>query len=968
MAPSPWGRIEALFDEASAMAAGDRAAFLSRACGDDLEMRAEIESLLVADAEAAGFLGRPAVSVEAPPPPPATLVGRRLGHYRVGAKLGEGGMSTVYLAVRADDAYRQRVALKVLGGGADRPDLSARFRAERQILASLDHPGIARLLDGGTTRDGRPYLVMEYIEGAPIDRYCDQHRLGLEARIDLFRQVCAAVQYAHQNLVVHRDIKPSNILVNALGVPRLLDFGIAKLLEGAELAAPVEATITGQRLMTPQYASPEQVAGGAITTATDVYSLGVLLYVLLTGQLPYRVPGTGSDALQRAVVEQDPERPSTAVGRPTPEASLRPSERAGGEGTTQAALSEARGLRPLQLRRKLRGDLDNIVLMALRKEPDRRYASVALLSEDLRRYRERLPVAAQPDTLGYRTRKFVGRHKAAVGAAALGLAMIVALAGTMTVQAVRLARQRDEIRAERDKAVTLASLLEQVFAGSDPAQARGETLTAREILDKGAARALAGLEEQPETQAALALVIGRVYHSLGLSERAQPLLQRSLALRQRLRGKSDPAVAESLLALASLDQERGQFAAAEAGQREALGILRGQLGAEDPKVADALNDLSATLIARAKYPEAESVLREALAAHRKAHGGVHESVAGDLSNLGSVLRRMGKLPAAEVSHREALAVGRRVFGPVHPKLARQINNLAVVLNDEGHLAEAETLAREALGITRKLYGAQHPDIALQLSNLGSILQARGDHEGAIATAGQGLEMRRKLFGPDHEQVAMSLGNLGDALEQKGDLQAARPLYEEALRILRKALGSEHPRAAVVVAHLADLTLAQGDPRRAEPLAREALEIRRRALGPNHADFGGSLITLGSVRLAAGAGDEAEDLLRRGLAILTKGLPPGHWRQAEAESRLGAGLAARGKAAEAEPLLVAGYEGLLRGRGAGSARTVAALDRLVGFYEGQGNRAAAADYRARGSGVPPAESPAVADRSRGDGSR
>ncbi len=436
------------------------------------------------------------------------------------AKLGEGGMSTVYLAVRADDAYQQKVALKVLAYGADRSDLSARFRAERQILASLDHPGIARLLDGGTTDDGRPYLVMEYIEGAPLDQYCDQHRLGLDARVDLFRQVCAAVQYAHQNLVVHRDIKPSNILVTADGVPRLLDFGIAKLLEGAELPGAIEATMTGQRLMTPQYASPEQVEGGAITTATDVYSLGVLLYVLLTGHLPYRLPGTSSDALQRAVVEQDPERPSTAVGRATREGSPRPSERAAGEGPTQEALSEARGLRPPQLRRKLRGDLDNIVLMALRKEPERRYASVALLSEDLRRYREQLPVAAQPDTLGYRARKFVGRHKAGVGAAAVGLAMILGLAATMTVQAVRLARQRDEIRAERDKALKLTGFLEQVFAGSDPSEARGETLTAREILDKGAARAMAELEDQPETQAALALVIGKVYQSLGLNDRA----------------------------------------------------------------------------------------------------------------------------------------------------------------------------------------------------------------------------------------------------------------------------------------------------------------------------------------------------------------------------------------------------------------------------------------------------------------
>ena len=454
MAADRWRRIESLFDEAAALPAGERAAFLSSACGEDLDLKGEVESLLAADEQAAEFLQRPAVvSAAAPPSPLSSLVGRRVGHYEVEGRIGEGGMSTVYLAVRADDAYQQKVALKVLGYGADRSDLSARFRAERQILASLDHPGIARLLDGGSTEDGRPYLVMEYIQGVPLDKYCDQHRLGLEARVDLVRQVCAAVQYAHQNLVVHRDIKPSNILVTADGVPRLLDFGIAKLLEGTELPGTIEATMTGQRLMTPQYASPEQVEGGAITTATDVYSLGVLLYVLLTGHLPYRLQGTSSDALQRAVVEQDPERPSTAVGR--------------GEGSP-----EARGLRPQQLRRKLRGDLDNIVMVALRKEPSRRYASVALLSEDLRRYREHLPVAAQPDTLAYRMRKFVGRHKAGVGAVAVGLAMILGLTAMMTVQAVRLTRQRDEIRAGATRP-WLTHFLEQVFGGPIPAKPAG---------------------------------------------------------------------------------------------------------------------------------------------------------------------------------------------------------------------------------------------------------------------------------------------------------------------------------------------------------------------------------------------------------------------------------------------------------------------------------------------------------------
>jgi len=945
VAADRWRRIEALFDEASALPAGERMAFLSRACGEDLEMRSEVESLLAADESAGEFLGRPAFP-ETPPLFPASLVGRRIGHYAVESLLGEGGMSTVYLAVRADDVYQQKVALKVLAYGADRSDLSARFRAERQILASLDHPGIARLLDGGNTDDGRPYLVMEYIGGEPIDRYCDRHRLGIDARIDLFRQVCAAVQYAHQNLVVHRDIKPSNILVTAGGVPRLLDFGIAKFLEGAQHPGTIEATATGLRLMTPLYASPEQVEGGAITTATDVYSLGALLYVLLTGQSPYRVPATRPDALQRAVLEQNPERPSAAAGRATGEASSRPSDGAGEEGPTAEALAEERGLRPLQLRRKLRGDLDNIVLTALRKEPARRYASVALLSEDLRRHREQLPVAAQPDTLEYRARKFVLRHRAGVAAAAAGLAILLGLAATMTVQALRLARQRDEIRAERDKALKLTGLLEQVFSGSDPSESRGETLTAREILDKGAARAMADLEHQPETQASLALVIGRVYQRLGLKERAQPFLQQSLSLRQRLRGPSDPAVAESLLALALLDQDRGEFAAAEAGQRRALDILRGRLGDEDASVADALNDLSATLIALAKYPEAESGLRRALVIHRKVHGDTHETVASDLSNLGSVLRKAGKLAEAEAAHREALAVGRKVFGPVHPDLARQVNNLAVVLRDEDRFAEAETYAREALGITRKLYGVEHPDIALQLSNLGSILRGRGDYEGAIAAAREGLEMRRRLFGPDHEQVAMSLGNLGDLMEQTGDLAEARSLYEEALRVERKALGPEHPRTATVLAHLADVSLAQGDLGRAEPLAREAMEIRRKALGEGHADFGASLVTLGSIRLAAGASAEAEDLLRRGLAVLEKALPAGNWRIADARSRLGDCLATLHEAKDAEPLLVEGYEGLQRGRGAQNARTVAALERLVRFYEGLGNATAAAAYRSK----------------------
>ena len=943
MAYDRWRRIEAIFDQVAPLPAEERSSFLIQACGDDPDLRREVESLLVADEKAGDFLAEPALSPEGASQ--ALLPGQMVGRYRVEALLGEGGMSIVYLAVRADDAYRQKVALKILRHGAERPDMAARFRRERQILASLEHPGIARLLDGGTTETGQPYLIMEYIEGVPIDSHCDQCRLSLDARIDLFREVCAAVQYAHQNLVVHRDIKPSNILVTAGGVPRLLDFGIAKLLDGAKLPSTDATTATGQRLMTPRYASPEQVEGGAITTATDVYSLGVLLYLLLTGHLPYVLPGNRQATLERAVLEQDPEPPSTAIGRVTSERWPGSPVRHPGNAPPEDAISEARGLRSHQLRRKLKGDLDNIVLMALRKDPGRRYASVELLSEDLRRYRAGQTVLARPDTLSYRTRKFVSRHRVGVGVVAAGLAVILGLAVTMTVQTVRLARQRDQIRVERDKAQEITGFLQEVFALADPSEARGETVTAREILDKGAARVLAKLEGQPETQAALELALGRVYSSLGLNDRALPLLEHSLAQRMRLHGESHPDVADSLVALSVLDQNRGRFDTAEASQRRALEIQRRELGAEDRKVGDTLNVLSVTLLSLAKYGEAEEVLRQALAIHRKAPG-VHEDVAYDLNNLGSVLRRSGKLAEAETIYREALEVARGVFGPAHQQLTRTINNLAVVLMDRGDLAGAETFAREALEMTRKLYGAEHPDFALQLSNLGSMVGARGDDDGWIDLARQALEIRRKLFGPDHEQVARSLDGLGRALEQKGDYAAARPLYEEALRIQLEVYGKEHPRVADVLGHLAELLFAQGDSAGAEPLARESLEIRRKMLGEEHVDVGWSLVTLGSIRLTRGADEQAEEFLRRGVATLAKALSNGHWMTADARSRLGACLAARGKTAEAEPLLVEGYEGLAQGRGVSNSRTRAALERLVSFYEGREDHATAAAYRAK----------------------
>jgi serine/threonine-protein kinase len=949
MAGERWQRLEALFEEAAARPAAERTRFLVRACGDDLELKAELRSLLAADGAAGSFLEQPAL-VPIAAEPAVSWAGRRLGPYRLERQLGEGGMSTVYLAVRADEAYERQVAVKVFRYGADRSDLLDRFRAERQILASLDHPAIARLVDGGSTDQGLPYLVMEYIDGEPIDRYCDRRRMSIDARIDLFREVAAAVQFAHQNLVVHRDIKPSNLLVSGDGAPHLLDFGIAKLLAGAAVPHGPGATLTGQRLMTPHYASPEQVDGRPITTASDVYSLGVLLYVLLTGQLPYRARADRLGAIEQAVLEEEPERPSTAAGRATASRVDPPSAEPGAEPPPATlTASEARATRPPLLARKLAGDLDNIVLLALRKEPRERYASVELFSEDLRRYRSGLPVLARRSTLRYRLGKFVGRHRLGIAAAAALAVLIVGLAVAMTAQALSLARQRDEIRRERDKALAVTRFLEGIFEVASPDEARGETITAREILDQGAARIEAGLQHTPEAQATLALAIGKVYRRLGLYGRARPILERSLALRRDLLGAAHPAVAESLDAVATLAAARGDLESAERFYREALAMRRTLLPAGDPAVAESLNGLATVLIARADLAAAEPLLREALAINRRRFGEEHEEVATNLGNLGFLTKERGDAAAAEELYRQALAIWRRLYGEAHPQIATQLNNLAVLVQGRGDLAAAEDLYRQALAVARKVWAEEHPEIALQLNNLAAILTLKGDLAAAEPLTREALAMRRRLLGDDHEQVAMSLNNLGRLLEEMGKLDGVRPLYEEALRIQRRALGEEHPRVGTQLANLASLLVDQGDPGAAEPFAREALRIRRLKLGDAHPDVGASLVVLGRVFLARGDAAGAEPHLSQGLAVLTAALGTDHWRTAEAQTQLGACLGMLGRRTEAEPLLTAAYQTLVRLRGATHPRTERARGRLVAFYEAGGEPAKGAALLARPPG-------------------
>ncbi len=961
MEPERLGRAADLFDQAAELPPGERPAFLDRACAGDPELRRDVEALLAADAQNQDFLEQPPLDPGAEAgadlggtwkklhSPPSEATGQQIGRYKILERIGRGGMSTVYLAVREDE-YQQRVAIKIFGYGADRLDLMQRFRTERQILASLEHPSIARLLDGGSTEQGRPYIVMEHIEGLPIDVYCDRDPLTVDQRLELFQTLCAAVQYAHQNLVVHRDLKPSNVLVTAGGVPKLLDFGIAKLLDSGDFPFTVGATVTGQRLMTPHYASPEQVRGGAITTASDVYALGVLLYRLLTGRLPYRITSDLPGEVERAVVEQEPERPSTAVSRvENSPLTSRPDEAlAAGEAAdtvTPESVSRARRTRPLELRRRLAGDLDDILLMALRKEPERRYGSAAQLAEDIRRHQEGLPVLAYPDTFGYRTRKFVRRHRFGVGVAAAFAVFLVSVAVVLAVLLARISDERDRVRQERDKAREVATYLQEIFRDADPTATLGDTITAREILERGAERLDRELGGQPLIQAGMCAAIGNVYRNLGLFERSDELLTRALELRRQSLGAEHPEVAESLFDLGVLRRQQDALDVAEPLLRQALAQRRRTLGDEHPSVAATQGELGLALGLRGDFEAAEVMFLEALDLRRRLFGAEHELTAQTLGDFARVKMEERDWQRSEELYREALEITRTAFGELHPQVALYLNSLGEVLHRRWELDGAAELYIQALALARKLYGDRHPALAPHLNNLAVLRAQQEDLAGAEPPLREVVDMQRELLGGEHADLAQSLNNLATLLRNKGDLAESEDLYRESLEIYRKSLDPEHPTIASVMHNLAGLLRDRRNLDDAELLFRQALEIRRASLGEEHPEFGLSLLGVGVVHLDRGEFEQAAPIFRQAVDVFAAALPAEHWRTADTRSLVGGSLIGLGRFEEAEPLVVGAYENLIETRGPSHAYTVAARERVVDLYTAWNRPADAAAYRA-----------------------
>ncbi len=808
--------------------------------------------------------------------------GLRIGPYQVLRKLGEGGMGTVYLAARADQEFKKHVAIKVIRKGMASEEIVSRFRRERQILAALDHPGIAKLFDGGTTEDGLSYFVMEYIQGRPLGEYCDSHGLSIRERLLVFRSICSAVQYAHQNLVIHRDIKPANILVTADGSPRLLDFGIAKLLNPDALSLDAPPTATGMHVMTPAYASPEQVRSDPLTTASDVYSLGVVLYELLTGRRPYELKTGSHLEVYRVVCEEEPGRPSTVV--------------TGSDEDSHRVVTSRGAGTPQKLNRLLRGDLDNIVMMAMRKEPQRRYGSAQALSEDIGRYLDGYPVAAHKASFTYRAGKYVRLHAGGVSAVAAVFLLLLAFAVTSAVQNAR-------IRRERDTADQVTGLLVSLFDVNDPETARGERITAREILDRGARRIEGELKDQPEVRARLLGTIGDIYGKLGLYDQAEPLLGESLRIRKELSAGDDAAVVESLQGIGRVLAGKGRYGEAEKVLREALAMQKRLKGEGHPDVAGSLAALASVLEEERKLDEAEALLRGALAIHRKALGNSHHSVATDLSSLALVLTDKGRLDEAEKLHREAVAIDRSALGEGHPGFAVDLSNLATALFHKEDLDEAEQLFRQALAINRKALGDEHPTVATGVNNVAVILLSKGKLDEAETLYREALALHRKALGNEHPAVAQDLNNLGLTLHLAGRLDEAETLHREALAIDLAALGEGHPTVAIDRNNLAGVLLEKGRPREAEPLFRSALAINSKVLGEHHPAVATNMTHLAETLLAQGKPEEAAALLTGVLAFPVAMLPADHRSRAGAKSLLGACLTAQKKYPEAEKMLL-----------------------------------------------------------------
>jgi non-specific serine/threonine protein kinase/serine/threonine-protein kinase len=721
-----WEKAKGIFGGAIEREPDARNAFLDQACGADATLRAEVESLLAEFGKSVGFSQQPFPLAASEIAAPSDTI----GPYRLIKKLGEGGMGQVWLAEQTAPVARQ-VALKLIRAGLYDTSVLQRFQSERQSLAIMDHPAIAKVFDAGTTPVGQPYFVMEYVPGLQITDYCDEKKLTIRERLELFIKVCEGVQHAHQKAIIHRDLKPANILVvevDGKPMPRIIDFGLAKAVTPLAAGATL-VTQPGNFLGTPGYMSPEQANPGEmdIDTRTDVYSLGVVLYVLLTGFEPFDTRAWRKmpfDEVLRKLREEDPPRPSMRVST---------------EGEASSPAAEARSIEPKQLATQLRGDLDSITMKAVEKDRARRYGTPSDLAADLRRYLSNQPVLARPTSAAYRTRKYVRRHRLAVAAAGVFVALLVSFAVVQAVQLRRVAQERDRATRERDRADRIAEFMTGIFKVSNPSEARGNSVTAREILDKASKEIDPGLANDPGLQAEMMHVMGNVYRQLGLYSVAQSLMERSVDIGRRADGPRSPEVLSSMNDLALILVQQARPADAEKLQREALELEQSSLSPENPITLSTMSDLASTLLDEGRYAEAVDLATRVLQTQSRVLGAYDPRTLGTLNNLAIGLGRGGHFAEAERLQRQAIEVGSRALGPDNPEVLNAMANLGTTLIFVGRYGEAEAVLQQAFQGQKRILGPQHPGTAHTAYNLACVAARQGHRDNALAVLREAVE-------------------------------------------------------------------------------------------------------------------------------------------------------------------------------------------------------------------------------------
>lgn len=883
-----WLRLQEIFSAAVELPSGEQHQYVADACGGDESLRQEILAMLSCDAEPDNGPLTNALDAaisDTSNDRRQALINTVVGSYRLVSILGHGGAGSVYLAERADRQYSAQVAVKIVESAALHPDMGLRFRAERQILASLNHPNIARLVDAGETDKGLPFLVMEYVHGEPVDRFCDNGRLSIEARLELFLQICSAVQYAHQNLVVHRDLKPANILVTADGIPKLLDFGIAKLLDASPVVTQSLAlTRMNDRMLTPEYASPEQILGRPVTTSSDVYALGIVLYELLTGRRPYSVAATSQLELERSICVTDPPKPSTIVTRPVDDAAK--------PGTSRESLAASRGSSFEKLEKVLSGDIDAIVMRALRKEAVHRYGSIEQFAADLRRYLGNEPVVARQGNWAYYSQRFVRRHAFGVSATAAGMAFLTVFAIMTSVQAQRIAQERDRATQEGQRAEQVSNFMLDVFAAADPFVSQGKEVTARELLDQASRRISGDLNQQPEVRARLLEAIGRSYRRQGQYDRAVTYLEDSLQLRRQIAAPASSTLAITLTELALSLKELGRFDESEQAYNEAVGILQ---------------------------TSGEERTRE---------------TAELLTGLGQMEHQRGNLDLAQDYFEKSLALMREIAGPQSTEAAAVLSDLMGVRLWKNDLESAERMAREVVNIYRISVPELHPDRVMAEYLLGDILTRRGRTDEAGTILEKALAAQRILYGNANPRTAATIDALAITRQAQNRMKEAESLAREALSASEQAYGNDHFMTGYYNAMVGNTLLKVKRYDEAEDSLRKALAIFEISLPPDHQYVASAEHHLGEVMLATNRPADAEALLTAAMNRWERtGAPEA--RVARSASALGEALFQLGRPREAEKYLEDSYRTLLSSQGTSDEDSQAARKRLEQFYSARG---------------------------------